>query len=77
MEKEDFEKIDLNKWTKICETENFIEFQAKTKWLIWTRTDSLDVLILCEIFRKKGYKPHLEEYTFDGTIIFERKQNEK
>lgn len=68
-------KIDLNKWNKLIETENFIKFQAKTKWLIFSVTNQEDVLELCEIFKQKGYKVILEEYKWDGSIIFEKISN--
>lgn len=68
------EKIDSNKWNKLIETDNFIKFQAKRKYLIFLVTNTKDVLGLCENFKKKGYKVHLDEYTYDGSILFERQE---
>ena len=69
------EKIDFNKWVKVAETENFVKFQEKKKWLVFSVTNTQDVFELCEIFRSKGYVPHLSEYPWDGSIIFERITN--
>lgn len=65
-------KIDLDKWNKLVETENFVKFRAKRKWLMFSVTDEYDVLELCEIFKMKGYRPHLNEYSWDGSILFEK-----
>ena len=68
-------EFNTNVWKIESRSKNYIIFKSKTMMLGFICIANFDdVLALCEIMDKYGFNHDLSLFTFDGHILFKKRQ---